>query len=341
VVGKVPNDVNKLLKVLAKIGTCDQLHIVYEAGPTGFGLQRRLAQLGFVCEIIAPSKTPRKADSRIKTDNRDAVALAQYSRSGDLHPICVPDPTDEAVRDLSRAREDAVKACTRAKQQLCGFLLRHDLRFAGKKPWTKAYGAWLGTIKFESVAAQTAFTEYVLAAQAALQRVDRLSLALKDSIKGWRFESVVTALQALRGVAVVTAVGLVAEIGDLTRFDHPRKLMSYLGLVPSEQSSGDRVQRGSITKTGNSHARRLLTEAAWNYRHKARIGREALERQEGLSEQVRATAWKAQLRLSKRFAAMSSRGVNANKVCVAVARELAGFVWAVGRQAMAESELAS
>jgi transposase len=243
------------------------------------------------------------------------------------------------MRDLSRAREDAVRACTQAKQQLGGFLLRHDVRYAGKHAWTKAHASWLGTLNFGDAAAQTAFTEYLLAVQAAMQRVQRLSQALHDCLPGWRFEPVVAALQALRGVALVTAVGIVAEIGDLSRFEHPRKLMGYLGLVPREDSSGERVRRGSITKTGNSHARRLLIEAAWNYRHKARIGREALQRQEQLSEAVRATAWKAQLRLSKRYAALTSRGMHSNKACVAIARELSGFVWAVGMQAMRERGL--
>lgn len=339
IVAKVPHDVAKLTKQLAKIGKPQQLHIVYEAGPTGFGLQRRLAELGYMCEVIAPSQTPRSPGRRVKTDNRDAIALAQGSRAGELHAIWIPDPADEAMRDLSRAREDAVRACTQAKQQLGGFLLRHDLRFAGKKAWTKAYWAWLGTLNLGWSAAQTAFTEYVLAVQAAMQRVQRLNQALRDNLPGWRFEPVVAALQAMRGVALVTAVGIIAEIGDLSRFDHPRKLMSYLGLVPSQQSSGDRVRRGSITKTGNSHARRLLIEAAWNYRHKARIGREALQRQDQLSEAVRATAWKAQLRLTKRYTALTARGVQGNKVCVAIARELSGFVWAVGMQAMREHGL--
>lgn len=341
VVGKVPHDLQRLLKVLGKIGSPDELHLVYEAGPTGFGLQRSLAGLGYFCEIIAPSKMPRRAGDRIKTDGRDAITLSQASRAGELSSVFVPDPEDEAMRDLSRAREDAVKACTRARQQLAAFTLRHDLRFPGKRPGSKAYYRWLGSLKFETGATQLAFTEYVLAEQAAVQRVERVTQALADSVKGWRFESVVEALQALRGVALVTAVGLVAEIGDFSRFDHPSKLMGYLGLVPSECSSGDKVRRGSITKTGNGHARRLLTEAAWNYRHGARIGTDAMRRQANLSEAVRAMGWKAQLRLTKRFKALGSRGVQPNKVCVAVARELAGFVWAVGMQALREKQLAS
>lgn len=336
-IGKVTHDVNKLLKVLAKIGSAEQLHIVYEAGPTGFGLQRALAARGYVCEIIAPSQIPRRAGDRIKTDGRDCVQLAECSRAGQLSAVWIPDPEDEAIRDLSRAREDAVNSRVQARHQLKGFLLRHDVRYTGKTSWCAAYYRWLGTLNFGAGAAQTAFTEYWQAVKAADDRVDRLSKALQGSIAGWRFEAVVGALQALRGVAAITAIGLVAEIGDLGRFAHPRKLMGYLGLVPSEHSSGERTSRGSITKTGNAHARRLLTEAAWNYRFKARIGKQAQIRQQELSEPIRMMAWKAQLRLTQRFAALKTRGLQANKACIAVARELAGFIWAIGMQAQRET----
>lgn len=332
-IGKVAHDVPKLLKVLARIGMVEELHIVYEAGPTGYGLQRALTKRGYTCEVIAPSKTPQQAGNRVKTDARDSLELAEYSRAGKLVAVWVPDPADEAIRDLSRAREDAVNSRRQVRQQLKGFLLRHDRRYGGKTSWCGAHDHWLARQSFEAAAAQTAFTEYWQAVKSADERVERLTKALQGSIAGWRFESVVNALQALRGVAAITAIGLVAEIGDLNRFEHPRKLMGYLGLVPSEHSSGERTSRGSITKTGNGHARRLLVEAAWNYRFKARIGKEISARQEGLPEAVRAMAWKGQLRLTERYAALQKRGVQANKVCVAVARELAGFVWAIGLQA--------
>jgi transposase len=340
VIGKTAHDVSKLLKMLHKLGGPEQLHIVYEAGPTGYGLQRALQARGYVCEVIAPSQMPRRPGERVKTDGRDCVQLAQCSRAGQLRALWIPDPADEAIRDLARAREDAVNSRTKVRQQLKGFLLRHGVRYAGKTSWTKVFYRWLGALSFDAGASQTAFTEYWLAVQAADERVQRITQALQASIGGWRFEPVVAALQALRGIDVVSAIALVAEIGDLSRFDHPRKLMGYLGLVPSEHSSGERVSRGSITKTGNTHARRLLTEAAWNYRFKARIGRQAQRRQEGLSEQVRTMAWKAQLRLTKRFAALHGRGVQANKACVAVARELAGFVWAIARAASREQAAA-
>lgn len=332
-IGTLAHDLGKLVKALGKLGQPRQVHVVYEAGPTGFGLQRTLTAMGYVCEVIAPSQTPRRAGERIKTDRRDSLRLAECSRAGELKAVWIPDAHHEAIRDLSRAREDAVKARRQVRQQLKGFLLRYGQRFPGKTSWTKTFYQWLGSLKFEHCAAQTAFTEYWLAVQAADERLNRLNKALQTSIEGWRFEPVVAALQALRGVDVTSAIGLVVEIGDLSRFDHPRKLMGYLGLVPSQQSSGDRVCRGSITKTGNSHARRLLTEAAWNYRFHARICRQAQQRQQGLPEQIRSMAWKAQLRLTQRFAALDKRGVQRNKVCVAIARELAGFVWSIGNEA--------
>lgn len=340
-IGKVTHDVGKLMKVLAKIGTPERLHIVYEAGPTGFGLQRTLVARGYRCEIIAPSQIPRRPGDRVKTDGRDCLQLAECSRAGQLTAVWIPDPGDEAIRDLSRAREDAVESRVQARHQLKGFLLRHDIRYTGKTSWSLAFYRWLSTLNFDAGATQTAFTEYWQAVEAADQRVERLTKALQGSITDWRFEPMVQALQALRGVASITAISLVAEIGDLARFPHPRKLMGYLGLVPSERSSGERTSRGSITKTGNAHARRLLVEAAWSYRFNARIAREALARQESLSESIRTMAWKAQLRLTRRFAALRDRGVQVNKACVAIARELAGFVWAIGMQAQREQAQAT
>ena len=333
--GEIAHDVNRLIRKLQPLGDPAGVHIVYEAGPTGYGLQRKLRELGYACEIIAPSLIPKRAGDRVKTDRRDCLRLAELSRAGELKAIWIPDPADEAIRELSRAREDAVTARTRARHQLRGFLLRHDIRYPGKTAWTKTFGRWLATLSFEAPGSQIAFTEYCLAVQSCDARVERLSLSLLQAIQGWRFEEVVRALCALRGIDAVSAIGLVAEIGDIARFDHPRKLMGYLGLVPSERSSGERVNRGPITKSGNAHARRLLTEAAWCYRFKPRVGYQAQRRQEDLPESARAIAWKAQLRLTERYAKLHARGVTLNKVCVAVARELAGFVWAVARNACA------
>jgi transposase len=327
--GSIAHDVGKLLKLLARYGAPERVQVVYEAGPTGYGLQRALTQRGYACQVIAPSLVPKRAGDRIKTDRRDSLRLAELARAGELRAVWIPDPADEAIRDLARAREDAVNARMQVRQQLKGFLLRHDVRYAGKTSWSKSYYRWLARLNFERPGAQTAFTEYWQAVSSADERVARLTQALAASIEGWRFESVVQALQALRGIDQISAIGLVAEIGDIGRFAHPRQLMAYLGLVPSEHSSGERVARGSITKTGNAHARRLLTEAAWNYRFQPRIGYRAQRRAEELPQAIRDIAWKAQLRLTKRFARLHARGVQINKVCVAVARELAGFVWAI------------
>ena len=328
-VGTIAHEVGKLRKLLARYGDPRQVHVVYKAGPTGYGLQRELARCGYHCEVIAPSLIPRRAGDRIKTDRRDCVRLAELARAGELRAVWIPDPADEAIRDLARAREDAVNARTQARHQLKSFLLRHQLRYPRRTSWSKTFYRWLARLSFPSAGTQTAFTEYWQAVSAADERVARLTTALPRAIVGWRFESVVQALQALRGIDVISAIGVVAEIGDIARFSHPRQLMSYLGLVPSEHSSGERVRRGSITKTGNAHARRLLTEAAWNYRFKPRIGYQAQRRAEALPQAIRDLAWKAQLRLTARFAKLKAKGVHLNKVCVAVARELAGFVWAI------------
>jgi transposase len=328
-VGSIAHDIGKLRKLLGRYGEPGQVQVVYEAGPTGYGLQRELGRRGYHCQVIAPSLIPRRAGDRIKTDHRDGLRLAELARAGELHAVWIPDPADEAIRDLARAREDAVNARTQARHQLKGFLLRHDVRYVGKTSWSKTYYRWLATLNFGLPSAQTAFTEYWQAVTAADERVARLTAASANSIEGWRFEPVVKALQALRGIDQISAIGLVAEIGDIGRFAHPRQLMAYLGLVPSEHSSGERVVRGSITKTGNAHARRLLTEAAWNYRFQARIGRRAQQRAEDLPQAIREVAWKAQLRLAGRFARLRTRGVQINKICIAVARELAGFVWAI------------
>ena len=317
-------------KVLARYGDPKQVQVVYEAGPTGYGLQRALAQCGYLCQVIAPSLIPKRAGDRIKTNRRDGLRLAELSRAGELRAVWVPDPADEAIRDVFRAREDAVNARTQARHQLKSFLLRHGVRYAQRTSWTKTFYRWLATLHFDSAGAQIAFTEYWQAVSAADERVARLTDAVVRSIEGWRFQPVVEALQALRGIDQISAIGLVAEIGDLGRFAHPRQLMAYLGLVPSEHSTGDRIVHGRITKTGNTHARRLLTEAAWNYRFRPRVGYPAQRRAENLPPVLRELGWKAQLRLTGRFARLHARGMHKNKICVAIARELAGFIWAIG-----------
>jgi transposase len=332
-VGTMGPDVQVLLKVLAKAGDPAQVSVVYEAGPTGYGLYRELRRRGYRCEIVAPTLIPRRAGDRIKNDRRDCARLAELSRSGELKPIWVPDEAHEAMRDLCRAREDAVSMRLKVRQQLKAFLLRHGRLYPGKTSWTKSHAHWVAEQRFEHLGERIALSEYQLAVQSTEERVQRLTDALEEAVKGWRFEPVVAALRALRGIDTVSATGLVAEIGDINRFATARQLMGYLGLVPSEHSSGNSVRRGSITKTGNAHARRLLTEAAWNYRFPPRLSTTLRARSTTLPEPVRNHAWKAQVRLCARFSRLSSRGVQPNKVCVAVARELAGFVWAIAHQA--------
>jgi len=331
--GTIGPDMRVLLKLLAKAGDPAQVSVVYEAGPTGYGLYRELRQRGYRCEVVAPSLIPRRPGDRVKNDRRDCARLAELSRAGELKAIWVPDEAHEALRNLWRAREDAVNMRLKTRQQLKAFLLRQDRRYPGRTSWTKSHERWIAEQRFDHEADRIVLAEYQLAVDSAEQRVQRLTIALAEAVQGWRFEPVVAALRALRGIDTVSAIGLVCEIGDINRFASARQLMGYLGLVPSEHSSGNSVRRGSITKTGNAHARRLLTEAAWNYRFPARLSRDLRARSQALPEAVRAQAWKAQLRLCSRFARLSSRGVQVNKVCVAVARELSGFIWAIARQA--------
>ncbi|MHA3902596.1 IS110 family RNA-guided transposase [Castellaniella sp. WN] len=331
-VGSVGPDLQQVLKVLHRYGNAAQVSVVYEAGPTGYGLQRALAARGYRCEIIAPSLIPRRAGERVKTDRRDCARLAELSRAGELKAIWVPDAAHEAIRNLWRAREDAVDARVKARQQLKAFLLRAGRLYEGKTAWTKMHERWIADQRFDEPADQIALTEYQLAVQAADERVRRLTNALEQSAADWQFAPTVAALRALRGIDTVSAIGLVCEIGDINRFATARQLMGYLGLVPSKHSSGGTVRRGSITKTGNAHARRLLTEAAWNYRFPARMSNVLRMRSRDLAPEIRNHAWKAQLRLCARFSQLAHRGMQPNKVCVAVARELAGFIWAIARQ---------
>ena len=338
-VGTVGARSSELIKALGKLGEPSTLLIVYEAGPCGYALVRELCGKGYRCEVVAPSLIARKPGERVKTDRRDALKLAALARSGDLTTVNVPDEPDEAIRDLCRARVDAVKARLKARQQLKAMLLRHGRRYTGKSSWTAAHERYLATLGFEHPAQDIAFTEYRQAVSEADARVQRLTQALAQQIENWRMLAVVRALMTLRGLDLVAATAVVAELGDMRRFAHPRDLMGYLGLVPSEHSSGTSRRLGEITKTGNGHARRVLVEAAWNYRFPARISRILQVRQEDQPVAVRTIAWRAQLRLCQRYRRLSARGVQPNKVCVAIARELAGFVWDLGRQVTPQASM--
>ena len=328
--GTIGGDLGSLHKVIRKLeSTRTELRFVYEAGPCGYDIYRFLITHGFDCMVAAPSMIPRKSGERIKNDRRDALNLARLHRSGELTAVYVPTAEDEAMRDLCRARGDAVKALRVARQVLLAFLLRHGYRFSGRAHWTRAHKHWIADIKMPHRAQQIALQEYVHTAQAALERVDRLTQQIQELMPQWSQAPLVTALQALRGVSLVVAVTTVAELGDLTRFASAKQLMAYLGLVPSERSSGGTIRRGGITKTGNGHVRRALTEAAHAYCHPARESRVLLARLEGLSPEVRQIAWKAQVRLCGRFRRLVTHGKNKKAVVTAAARELSAFMWSI------------
>jgi transposase len=280
---------------------------------------------------VAPALIPKKSGERVKNDRRDAVKLATLHRAGELTAVYVPDQEDEALRDLVRARGDIQKALRKVKQQINAFLLRHGISYPGKSKWSKAHHNWLATIKMPHPAQQIAFTEYLDALANSEARIDRINKQIVSFCQTWRLRPVVEALQALRGISLISAVTVVAELGDLTRFDHPAQLMAYLGLVPSEHSTGDKVKKGGITKTGNTHARRALIESAQAYRLPARKSATIRKRQEGLCEDVLDIAWNAQLRLCSRYRRLIAKGKKHNVVITAIARELAGFIWAIAR----------
>jgi transposase len=306
-----------------------EIQFVYEAGPCGFWLYRKLKARGLACMVVSPSMMPRRAGDRIKTDRRDCLNLARLARAGELVPIYVPDARDEAIRDLVRTREDCVCMQRQARQRLQALLLRNEIRYSGKTRWSAAHRRWLASLKMPEPAQQIAFQEYVHAVQEASDRLERLTNAIAEQIEDWRWRPVLVALQALRGISEIHAARIIAEVGDLTRFASPRKLMGFLGLIPSENSSGARHRQGSITKAGNSSARRALVEAAHAYAHPARVSRVIAKRQTGLPTAVTDIAWKGQLRLCARFRRLAARGMNRNKIVVAIARELCGFVWAI------------
>ena len=329
--GATPYSVISLTKALAKLGQPGELSVVHEAGPLGYGLVRALRDRGYAMEVIAPSRVARHPADRIKTDRRDALLLARLHRAGELTAITVPQPQDEALRDLVRTREDAMNDLRRARQRLRAFLLRQGHSYTGRR-WGPAHERFLSAIRFEDPAHHIAFTEYRLEVRFSTERVARLDGALREQAATWRFLPVVKALMTLRGIEFLSGITIVAELGDLRRFPHPRDLMGYLGLVPGEHSSGGTRQQGALTKTGNGHVRRILIEAAWNYRFTPRVGESLQPRLQGQPRQRIETAWKAQVRLCHRFRRLRARGLHHNKVCAAIARELCGFIWDIGRQ---------
>jgi transposase len=328
-------EIDRLCKRLKAKGR--HIKVVYEAGPCGYGLQRRLAAKGFECMVCAPSLIPRKPGERVKTDRRDAIKLVRSLRAGDLTAVHVPSVEDEAFRDLARAWASARSDVKRARQQLKAFLLSHGVRYTGSANWGPAHRRWLAAVSFGNTWQDLAYNELRRTIEDRLAQCQRLEAALREAVQQWRFYPAVLALQAMRGIQFTSAVGLLSELGDLTRFAHPRQVMAWVGVTPSEYSSGAKRRQGSITKTGNSYARKLLIESAWSYRYTAKVSPDIERRHEGLPKAIVDRAWDAQLRLCARYRKLVARGKNANVAIIAVARELAGFIWDIGRLGMAEA----
>lgn len=333
-VSTIPNRPESIRKMVKKLGPAERLRVCYEAGPTGYVLYWQLTEMGAHCDVVAPTLVPVKPGDRVKTDRRDAEKLARSYRSGDLTPVWVPDAAHEALRDLLRARQGAKKDQLVARNRLGKFLLRHGRRPPkGTKPWTQKYLEWIKRdVHFELVAQEETLLDYRTEVEHQRDRIERLERALDEAVPCVpdAMGAVIAGLQALRGIASLSAATIVAETGELSRFGRPRQLMGYSGAVSSEDSSGTRTRRGGITKAGNAHLRRIVGEAAWAYRHPPSVGAALRKRQEGLSEEVKAIAWKAQHRLHRRYRHLIGKGKNRQQVITAIARELLGFIWAIG-----------
>ena len=339
--GTIANREESIRKLVKKLGPVEQLRACYEAGPTGYVLYWQLSKLGVDCAVIAPTLAPMKASDRVKTDRRDAERLARSHRAGDLTAVWVPDAGSEALRDLVRGREAAKQDQLRARHRLGKFLLRSGQRPPmGIKAWTQAHLTWVRQLHYAQPAQEATRLDYLHEVDHMAERVLRLEQAISDTIKtaSPAMQEVIRGLQALRGIAQVSAVTIVAELGNITRFESAPQLMGYSGAVPSEDSSGKRKQRGAITKTGNAHLRRIAVEAAWSYRLRPCVGPALRKRQEGVPEEIKEIAWKAQHRLHKRYARLAAAGKDQRKIITAVGRELLGFIWAIGIQAEASSQ---
>lgn len=319
----------RALRKLAKKLEVDfkDLKVCYEAGPTGFVLARRLKKLGLEVLVMAPTKTTRKPGERIKTDKRDAIKIAREFRNGDVVEVRIPHATDQAVRDVSRARTDGVDDLSRAKQRLKSFLLNNGHRYSGRANWSEPHMRYLRHLSLDSPAQQVVLEEYLLAIDSCAHRVERLTDKMKEILDDWEWKSVVDALMAFKGFKEVAAMTVIGELGDLRRFKSPRQLMAFLGLVPGEHSSGPSRRQGAITKCGNSHARWMLVESAQHYRRPPKVSALLSKRQEGQPREVRELAWRAQHRLNSRYKRLKARNLNENKAVVAMARELSSFLW--------------
>jgi transposase len=334
--GVISNDLHALEKLLGRLrkahGSDVIIRACYEAGPCGFGLARRLQQLGVDCQVVAPSMIPRRAGDRVKTDRRDARKLARLLRAGELTPVYIPEPTDEAIRDLCRARTDAVDDRRRSRHRLKGFLLRHGYRYQGKTSWSAAHERYLRELVLPHPAMKVILEEYLISIQGAGERIARCEAAMRALLEQWRLAPAVQALMAMKGFQLVAAMILVSELGAIDRFTHPRQVMAYLGLIPSENTSNDKRRQGAITKCGNAHARWLLVECAQHYVTPPKVSKELSRRQEGQSREVRAISWRAQNRLHSRYTRLMARRLQRNKTIIAIARELCGFIWELLRR---------
>jgi transposase len=332
-VGEIENRPATIERLIKKLGRRYQkLQVCFEAGPTGYGLYRQMQGLGYDCLVVAPALIPRRSGERVKTNRRDALSLARLFRAGELSGVWVPDEVHEAVRDLVRGRMTAAEDVRRKRQQLLSFLLRHGRIFTGGDHWTRAHRRWLAEQSFDHPAQQIVFQDGVVAIEDAVERQRRLEEQLAGLVPKWSMASVVAAYQAMRGVSFLVAVTFAAEIGDVRRFDTPRQLMSFLGLVPAERSTGETVRRTGLTLAGNRRARRVLVEAAWSYRHPARVSETLRVRLEALPKTIRDIAWKAQVRLCGRYRRLNAAGKKLPVIIAAIAREMAAFLWAIGRQ---------
>lgn len=331
--GEVDATAAAMRRVIGRIAArFDRVHFCYEAGPTGYGLYRLIRSLGYECTVVAPSLIPRKPGDRVKTNRRDALSLARLLRAGELTAVWVPDESHEAMRDLVRARAAAVETLRVHRQQVSAFMLKHGRTYPRKKGWTMRYLCWLQEQQFDHPAHQIALQEMVEAVRVSKERIERLEQAIEEFIPNWSLTPLVRALQTLRGIDLIVAVTFATEVGDVNRFESPRQLMGYLGLVPGERSTGERTRRGGITKAGNGRVRHMLVESAWTYRHPPKIGKTKLYRLEQAPPVVREIAWKAQSRLTARYRKLVARGKRTTVVCTAIARELVGFMWAVARE---------
>lgn len=332
VIGTFPNDVNRIMKQLRKLSAdLSLLRVCYEAGPTGFGLCRRLKEAGIDCKVIAPSLVPQQSGLRIKTDRRDSRKLAHFLRSGDLTEVWIPDEKTEALRDLERSRDDAKNAERTARHQLSKFLLRNDRVYRDGREWTARHLDWVRKQKFDDRCRQCVHDDYVKAVDDAKERVRRLMKEIERFVEGHALEPLVRAMMSFRGIQLLSATVIAAEIGDLRRFKTARQFMAFLGLVPSEQSSGKSTKRGPLTKTGNGHVRRILVEAAQHYRHRPVLSAALRKRQVGVAKEVIDISWEAQQRLCRRLTHFTENNKPRNKAIVALARELAGFIWSLGQ----------